>query len=46
MLGLCDPAGTGDKARIVNDLMTVQLITEPDRPGLPQWGVQMKRMNE
>jgi para-nitrobenzyl esterase len=26
-----DPAGTGDKARIVNDLVTVQMITEPDR---------------
>lgn len=26
-----DPQGTGDKARIVNDLVTVQMITEPDR---------------
>ncbi|MDZ4370152.1 MAG: carboxylesterase family protein, partial [Phenylobacterium sp.] len=26
-----DPNGTGDKARIVNDLATVQMITEPDR---------------
>ena len=26
-----DPTGAGDKARIVNDLVTVQLITEPDR---------------
>jgi para-nitrobenzyl esterase len=26
-----DPQGTGDKARIVNDYMTVRQITEPDR---------------
>jgi para-nitrobenzyl esterase len=26
-----DPNGAGDKARIINDLVTVQLITEPDR---------------
>ena len=26
-----DPAGTGDKARIINDVSTVQAITEPDR---------------
>lgn len=26
-----DPQGAGDKARIVNDLVTVQMITEPDR---------------
>jgi para-nitrobenzyl esterase len=26
-----DPNGTGDRARIINDLVTVQLITEPDR---------------
>ncbi|PZQ59059.1 MAG: carboxylesterase [Phenylobacterium zucineum] len=40
-----DPQGTGDKARIVNDLTTVQLITEPDRnlsrlhsrAGQPTW---------
>lgn len=40
-----DAQGTGDKARIVNDLTTVQLITEPDRnlsrlhskAGQPTW---------
>ena len=40
-----DPAGAGDKARIINDLVTVQLITEPDRnaarlhtkAGQPTW---------
>lgn len=26
-----DPANSGDKARIVNDVVTVQMITEPDR---------------
>lgn len=26
-----DPQGTGDRVRIVNDLVTVQMITEPDR---------------
>lgn len=26
-----DPTGAGDKARIINDVVTVQLITEPDR---------------
>jgi para-nitrobenzyl esterase len=31
MLAAFDPAGTGDKARIVNDLVTAQLVTEPDR---------------
>jgi para-nitrobenzyl esterase len=40
-----DPAGTGDKARAINDLVTVQSITEPDRAiarlhaahGAPTW---------
>jgi para-nitrobenzyl esterase len=40
-----DPAGAGDKARIVNDLSTTQQITEPDRMiarlhtrnGAPTW---------
>ena len=31
MLKVFDSAGSGDKARIVNDLSTVQSITEPDR---------------
>lgn len=26
-----DPNGAGDKARIINDVVTVQMITEPDR---------------
>jgi len=40
-----DPDNTGDKARIINDVTTVQLITEPDRnaarlhtkAGQPAW---------
>ncbi|MFC3078505.1 carboxylesterase/lipase family protein [Phenylobacterium terrae] len=31
MLAVFDPQGTGDKNRIVNDLVTAQLVTEPDR---------------
>lgn len=31
VLKVFDPQGTGDKARIVNDLSTVQSMTEPDR---------------
>jgi para-nitrobenzyl esterase len=31
ILGVFDPAGSGDKARVVNDFGTVQSITEPDR---------------
>ncbi|HET6970833.1 MAG TPA: carboxylesterase family protein, partial [Phenylobacterium sp.] len=40
-----DPAGTGDRARIVNDFVTVQSVAEPDRAiarlhtahGAPTW---------
>lgn len=40
-----DPEGTGDKGRIINDLVTVQMVTEPDRAiarlhaahGQPTW---------
>lgn len=31
ILKVFDPEGTGDKARAINDLVTVQTITEPDR---------------
>lgn len=31
ILKVFDPAGTGDKARVINDVVTVQTITEPDR---------------
>ena len=31
VLNAFDPQGTGDKARIVNDVSTVQSMTEPDR---------------
>jgi len=31
LLKAFDPQNTGDKARIINDVTTVQLITEPDR---------------
>ena len=31
ILKVFDPAGTGDKGRVINDLVTVQTITEPDR---------------
>jgi para-nitrobenzyl esterase len=31
VLKVFDPQGTGDRARIVNDLSTVQSMTEPDR---------------
>jgi para-nitrobenzyl esterase len=45
ILKVFDPAGTGDKARAINDLVTVQTITEPDRAiarlhaahGQPTW---------
>lgn len=45
VLKVFDPETTGDKARIVNDLNTAQLITEPDRnlarlhskAGQPAW---------
>jgi len=45
ILKVFDPQGTGDKARVVNDLGTVQSITEPDRAiarlhaknGAPTW---------
>jgi len=31
LLKVFDPNGTGDKARIINDVVTIQMITEPDR---------------
>jgi para-nitrobenzyl esterase len=31
ILKVFDPAGTGDKGKAINDLVTVQSITEPDR---------------
>ncbi|MBU1375351.1 MAG: carboxylesterase family protein [Alphaproteobacteria bacterium] len=31
LLKAFDPSGAGDKARIINDVVTVQMITEPDR---------------
>ncbi|RAK67251.1 carboxylesterase/lipase family protein [Phenylobacterium kunshanense] len=31
VLKVFDPQETGDRARVVNDLVTVQMITEPDR---------------
>lgn len=45
IMSLFDPQGSGDKARVVNDLVTVQSITEPDRAiarlhaahGAPTW---------
>jgi para-nitrobenzyl esterase len=45
ILKVFDPEGTGDKAQAINDLVTVQTITEPDRAiarlhaahGAPTW---------
>ncbi|HEY9217723.1 MAG TPA: carboxylesterase family protein [Phenylobacterium sp.] len=45
MLAVFDPKGSGDKARIVNDVTTVTMVTEPDRnlarlhskAGAPVW---------
>jgi para-nitrobenzyl esterase len=45
ILKVFDPQGSGDKARVINDFVTVQSITEPDRAlarlhakaGAPTW---------
>jgi para-nitrobenzyl esterase len=51
---LFDPDGTGDKARIMNDLTTVNMITEPDRniarlhtrAGAPVWLYYFSHVSE